>query len=164
MRLITIEQARDHVRSDGDDDELLTTYCDSAEAVCAKIANRSLYATAAELAAAVAAIPDQMVQAYAIYDAAVVDANAQDDDRIKGMKLGLAQVALDKATIKADADIHGLTLDDPANADIVSAVLLTVGHFYRNRENVSAGQGAAAVEVPMTAQNIMELHRWIGPL
>jgi hypothetical protein len=164
MRLITIEQARDHVRADGDDDELLTTYCDSAETVCAKIANRSLFATAAELAAAVAAIPDQMIQAYAAYDAAVVDANAQDDDRIKGMKLGLAQVALDKATIKADADAHGLTLDAVENKDIISAILLTVGHLYRNRENVSAGQGAAAVEVPMTAQNIMEMHRWIGPL
>jgi hypothetical protein len=164
MKLITIEQARDHVRSDGDDDTLLTTYCNAAEAACARLANRSLFATTADLTTAVVAIPDMMVQAYAAYDAAVIDADAQDDDRIKGMKLGLAQVALDRATLRADADMHGLALDMPDCDDILSAILLTVGHLYRNRENVVSGQGAAAVELPMSAQNIMNNHRWIGPL
>lgn len=164
MKLISIEQARDHVKSDGDDDLLLTAYCDGAEAQCARIANRSLFATAAELAAAVAAVPDKMVAAYAAYDAAVTDAYAQDDDRIRDMKLGMAQVALNKATYQADADLHGISVDDPKYSDVVIAVLLTVGHFYRTRENVAVGQGATVAEVPMTAQNIMELHRWIGPL
>jgi Phage QLRG family, putative DNA packaging. len=171
MKLITLDQARDHVKADGDDDELLTVYCNAAEAACARLANRNLYPATADLNAAVATISATMLAAYAAYDAAVLDADAQDDDRMKVMMLAAAQVALNNATNQVDAIVHGLALDVAADAsgqpvgdDIVLAILMTVGHMYRNRESVVTGQGAAAVEVPMSAQNIMAMHRWIGPL
>lgn len=159
MKLITIAQARDHCKADGaDDDAMLTVYADAAEAICARLANRSLFATQAELDAAVAGVAATMATAYANYDAAVEVANGQDDTRIQTMQLAQAQWALDKATVDAEAIIHGIVAD----ADVIDAVLLTTGHLYRNRENVATGTGAAAVEVPMTAQNIMANRRWIG--
>lgn len=164
MKLITLAQARDHCKADGDDDDLITVYADAAEAACARLANRNLYATASELATAIGGVPAAMTTAYATYDADVAIANSQDDTRIQTMMLAQAQVSLDKATNNVDAIIHGLALDTIPGDDIVCAVLMTTGHFYRNRENVITGQGAAAIEVPMSAQNIMSNNRWLGPL
>lgn len=173
MKLITLEQARTHVNADsGDesDDALLTTYCNGAEAACARLANRNLYATATELQAAVSGVPAMMEAAYVAYDAAVAVAESQTDARMKAFHMAAAQTALNTATNNADAIINGLALDvaavngQPVGDDIILAVLMTVGHSYRNRESVVAGQGAAAVEVPLSAQAIMRNNRWIGAL
>lgn len=166
MKLITIAQARSQVKSDGDDDDQLTVYCDAAEAACARLANRSLFATTVERDAAIAAISAAMTAAYTAYDAAIATALTQDDDRIAGMQTALADVALLRATNKAEADLQGLSLEELGDAgkDIPVAVLMTAAHWYRNRENVTSGQGATAIEVPMSAQYIMYNHRWHGPL
>jgi hypothetical protein len=65
--------------------------------------------------------------------------------------------------------MHGLALDaavdadgQPSADDIINAVLLTVGHYYRQRESVTTGQGAAALEVPLTVQHIMSSYHWMG--
>ena len=160
MKLITLAQARDHCHDDGDADALLLQYIDSAEAACAQIANRNLYMTAADQAAAVAAVPTTMSTAYSAYDAAVDIANSADDDRMRSMMLANAKIALDRASITAERTVNGITVEQ--YPDIAIAVLMTVGHFYRNRENVVSGQGAAAIEVPMSAHNIMSNLRWIG--
>ena len=170
MRLITLGQAREHVKSDGDDDALLTTLCNSAEAACARLANRGLFATTSELTAAIATIPTVMAAAYATYDAALIVAQGETDPRMVAIRTASAQKTLDNATLRCDAIRNGLALDAadaaglPSGDDVIAAILLTVGHFYRNREGVVTGQGAAAVEVPMSARHIMDLCRWIGPL
>lgn len=160
MKLITLDQARDHCKADGDDDGLIAVYADAAESACARIANRNLYADATGLAAAIAAVPTAMATAYTDYDAAVAAANSADDDRIRTMMLANAQIALDRATVEAENVLHGITAEE--YPDIISAVLMTVGHFYRNRENVVGGQGASAIEVPMSARNVMTELRWPG--
>jgi hypothetical protein len=160
MKMITIDQARQHCKADGDDDGVLEIYADAAESLCAQLANRNLYKTAAELLAAIAGVPTAMTTAYANYDAAVVIANASDDDRIRTMMLANAQLALNNATISAERTLHGITAED--FPDIISAVLMTTGHFYRTRENVVSGQGAAAIEVPMSAREVMTNLRWPG--
>jgi hypothetical protein len=171
MKLITIDQARAHVRSDGDDDEFLTTLCNAAEAACASLANRDLFATTTELNTAKAGVAASMRAAYTAYDSALVSASAEADARVKDYLNDIAKRNLNAATLAADRIVNGLAIDAatgpsgaPAKDDIISAVLMTVAHFYRNRENVVTGQGAAAVEIPMSAQNIMMQHRWIGPL
>lgn len=164
MQLITIEQARDHVKGEGDDDDIIRTYASAAEAACARLANRALFATTAALNAAVAGVPAAMQAAYDAYDTAIAAAAAADDDRVACMLSAQAQAALDAVTNRCDAITHGLALDAAGNEDIVAAILLTLGHYYRNRESVVTGQGAAAVEVPMAATHIMANHRWIGPL
>ena len=174
MKLITIEQARTHINADsGDetDDALLTTYCNGAEAACARLANRNLYPSTVDLNAAIATVQASMAAAYAAYDTAIEAANALTDERMKAYVTNMAAVQLTSTTVEQDAILHGLALDaaadadgQPARDDIILAILLTVGHSYRNRENVATGQSASAVEVPMTAQHIMAQHRWIGPL
>lgn len=170
MKLITLDEARDHCKAEGDDDGLLTTYCNAAEAACARLANRSLFATTAELNAAVASVNSRMAAAYTTYDAAIASAEAADDDRITAMMKSAAQSQLDAATTRCEADLHGLALDAaadaagmPGNDAIKAAVLLLVAHYYATRPTVITGQGAAAVEVPQGTSDIMALYRWIGP-
>jgi len=53
MRLVTIEQARQHCRVDSDDDQMLTLYGGAAEDAAQEFLNRRVYEDEAELAAAV---------------------------------------------------------------------------------------------------------------
>lgn len=170
MKLITLAQARDHVKADGDDDAQLIIYCNAAEAWAARLANRNLYATTAELSAAVAGVSASLTAAYAAYDAAITAAEASDDDRIEHMMTMQAQNALDKATVQIDRIINGIALDamategsQPSGDDVIGAILLIVGHLYTTRASVVSGQGAAAVEVPMGAREILTQLRWNGP-
>lgn len=164
MQLITIEQARDHVKAEGDDDAQIRLYASAAEAECARLANRALFATTAALNTAVAGVPAKMIAAYAAYDTAMEAAAASDDCRVSGMLAAQAQAALNAVTCECDAITHGVALDVPKYDNIRSAVLLLLGHFYETRPAVISGQGAAAVEVPMGTASIMQGHRWIGPL
>ena len=171
MRLITLDEARAQCKADGDDDELLTTYCNAAESACARLANRSLFATTAELLAAQAGVPAMMAAAYSTYDAAIATAAEQDDDRVGTMMCAAAKVALDNATNKATGIINGLALDAasdvagvPGNDAIKAAILFLVAHYYMTRPAVITGQGAAAIEVPLSTADIMANFRWAGPL
>lgn len=170
MKLITIDEARDHVKADGDDEELLALYCNAAEAACARLANRNLYATTAELTAARNTIGTRMAAAYTVYDAAIADADSQDDDRVGAMLKAAANARLAEITTACEKDMHGLALDAapgvaglPGNDAIKAAVLLLVALYYAIRPAVVTGQGAAAVEVPQGTLDIMANYRWIGP-
>lgn len=163
MQLITIEQARDHCKAEGDDDDLIRVYADAAEAECSRLANRALFPTTAALNAAVAGVPAKMTAAYAAYDSAMETAAASDDDRVACMLSAQADAALTAVTVECEAITHGLALDVPANKNVIAAVLLCLGHYYATRPAVITGQGAAAVEVPRGTSDIMQLHRWMGP-
>jgi hypothetical protein len=170
MRLITIDEARDHCKADGDDDEQLAVYANAAEAMCARLANRSLFATTEDLNAAVATVATRMAAAYSTYDAAIAAADEQDDDRIISMMKAQAQVALNNATLACENDLHGLAIDAagdeagiPGNDAIKGAILFLTAHYYSTRPAVITGQSAAAVEVPQSTADIMALYRWIGP-
>lgn len=170
MKLVTLAQADAHVVAEGEDAELLTLYCNAAEAACARIANRNLYKSSADLTAALATIPTVLADAYATYDAAMTSAEAAEDERVRLAMEDLADVRLEDALTNVDAIKHGLALDatnelgQPIGDDIIAGILFMVGHMYRNREAVATGSGAAAVEVPQTTEAIMLRHRWIGPL
>jgi hypothetical protein len=163
MKLITIEQARDQVKAEGDDDAQIRVYASAAEAECARLANRALFATTAELASAVAGVPAKMTTAYADYDTAMEAAVASDDCRIAGMLAAQSQAALNAVTVECHGITHGVALDNPKYDNIRVAVLLLLQHYYENPA-VITGQGAAAVEVPMGTASIMQGHRWDGPI
>lgn len=170
MRLVTIEDAREHCKADGDDDAMIALYCETAESECARLANRSLFATRAEMAASLATIGTRMAAAYTAYDAAILNADAQGDDRVAGMLKYAAQAQLDSVTTQCEKDAHGLTLESAPDTVGVSgaqairgAVLMAVAHFYATRPAILTGQGAAAVEVPMGTADIMAKLRWAGP-
>ena len=166
MKLITLDQARDHCKADGDDDDLIATYANAAEAACARRANRAIFATTAELTTARDAAKAALIAAYTQYDTNSAAAIASDDNRVSGMLTSFAEATLRNATVRADNVFYGIAMDtdEDTSADIIAAVLLTLGHFYVNRSGVITGQGAAAVEVPDAANTIMDRYRWVGQL
>lgn len=162
MNLISIDQLRSHCKADGDDDQLLTIYGNGAEAACARLANRYIFPDAESMAAAKTAAVAAHTAGWATYDAAVLAANAVSDERVKTVMLENARWALQDLANEMEMTLAGKIANDEINSDIIDAVLLVANHWYENRSEVISGQGAAAVSMPLAAQNIMALHRWIG--
>lgn len=171
MRLITLDEARMQCKADGDDDELIVLYANAAESMCARLANRTLFATSADRAAAVGTVSTRLAAAYAAYDAAIAMARDSDDDRVSAMLMSAAQHQLDETSTLCENDLHGLALDAapdaaglPGKDAIRAAILMLVAHYYATRPAVLTGQGAAAIEVPQGTADIMANYRWTGPL
>lgn len=110
MPLVSLELARSHCKTDGDDDALLSVYLAAAEAHAQEVLNRRVFASAEEMAEA------------------VLDGAAGADPMV-------------------------------VNDAIRAAILLLTGHFYRNREDVVGGRGAAAVQLPMGAVHLLWPYR-----
>lgn len=156
MNIITIEQAREHCKTDAVDDEMLTIYANAAEAACAQLANRALFVDQAALEAAVAAVSPTMTAAFAAHKTAL-DAAASLDEFNREWAEDEANQTLMAARVRASHIIAGKVADD----DIIAAILLTTGHFYRNREENGTTKFD---EVPMGAARIMRWHRRVGTL
>lgn len=157
MNLITIEQAMAHCKADPADEALVAVYASAAEKLCAKSANRNLYKDQTEFDAAVAALPAKMTTVYANHSSAILAAGALDTDN-KATATFIADEALQIAELDMEYTVGGMVAGD----DVIAAVLLTTGHFYRNREEVTTGQGAAAVQLPMGADAIMARYFKVG--
>ncbi|ARU04750.1 hypothetical protein CCO03_08730 [Comamonas serinivorans] len=96
MNLVTLEQAKEHLRVDGnDEDDLIQLKLDAAHEQAVQYLNRSVYDTQAEVDAAV------------------------DEDRPMVV-----------------------------NASVKTAILLTLGHLYANRETADIPDGARALLTP----------------
>lgn len=176
MQIVTLELLSQHCRTDGDDNELLAIYGNAAESAVMRAANRNFYLTTASMDAAVAGIEETLAEAYRKYDLAIEATKGIQSWSRRGAAIDRAETILRRVTLSQDMILHGLVLDLPPNwqteslatlsgagFDVVAAILLTAGHLYRNRENVVAGQGSAAVQVPQTAASLIEPLRWIGP-
>ncbi|ANN78913.1 head-tail connector protein [Bordetella flabilis] len=61
----------------------------------------------------------------------------------------------------AAAVLAGKAGEDPmvVNDMIKAAILLLLGHLYRNREDVISGQTAAAVQLPMGSRALLQPYR-----
>ena len=164
MELLTIDQLRTHCKADGDDDEVLIIYGNGAESACAQLANRYLFADADTLAAAKTAAVAAYQAGWTAYDAAVIAAESASDVRVKDVLIENARWELQRLQNEMEKTVNGLVASDEVNQDILDAVLLIAGHWYENRSEVVIGQGAAAVALPMAAQNIMALKRYQGRL
>ncbi len=159
MKLITLEQAKSHVKSDGDDDDVLKLCVDAAEAWCASLANRALFVDEEDRTLAHADIGGMLTSAWATYDSAVVAADAATDIRVGDIMHSNAGATLRMRESEVDRLVHGIVVTD----DILAAVLLFTAHFYANREEVIAGTQAAVAELPLGGKHIMMRHYWIGP-
>lgn len=152
MNLITIEQARAHCRADAADDDLLTIYGDAAEEAAQQFLNRRVYADESTLSGARDGVPAMLEAADTAYDDAVEAADDLD---------GSARcAALDAAVfVRAAARARAREIDSGivATDDIVSGILLILGHLYRNREDVVTGPAPAAL--PMGAHALLWPHR-----
>ncbi len=158
MQFVTIEEVRQHCKADSGDDAMLTIYGEGAEAAAVAFLNRNVYVDNAALVAALAAV--DMTSIHSAYEDAIEAADALDSDLDKQFAIDAAGIALRSAQVDASFVLEGMVI----TKNIKSAILLIVGHLYRNRETVVAGQSASAVEVPMSAQWLMSPYRKIGPL
>lgn len=160
MQLITIDQARAHCKADAADDTALTIYANAAEGIAAQLVNRDLFPDQQTMDTAQAAVPAALEAAYTAYDTDMANACDVTDAAYRATLEGMARNKLDAATCAASRVMNGLIAD----GDIIGAILLICAHLYANRQSVAVGVGAAAVEVPFTARNILEERRWVGDL
>lgn len=156
MNIITIEQARAHCKTDAQDDEVLTLCANAAERACANLANRGLFVDQAALDTAINGLSATMSAAFTAHaNAMEAAASLPEDDRDLAERI--AEQRLRNAQLAAGNAIHGIVADD----DIIAAILLTTGHFYRNREEVGT---AKFEQLPMGAERIMRWYRRAGSL
>ena len=59
-----------------------------------------------------------------------------------------------------DLRINGVVID----GTITAAILMMLGHFYRNRQEVVVGQYSGATQLPAGARRILEPYLWVGNL
>lgn len=160
MKIVTIEQVRDHARADGDDDPQLELYATAAERMFERLAHRAIFVDSTQMAAAQANVEATVAAAWDAYElshAAVMSlpAGERRDDM-----LARARASLRRVLDEQEAITHGMV----ASEDVQVAICILAAHLYRNREEVVAGQGAAAVQVPMAAERVAYMYRWVGPL
>ena len=153
--MIDIELAREHIKADDEDveDALIEQYIASAKTICEGYCNRKFYDDEAErLAAFNQALLDQ-VTVDDDYDAAI---SAATNDSVRGL--------LTNDHIRRIGEIrqqaNGVITDDT----ITAAMLMTLGHLYKNRQEVIAGQQSSATWVPAGAQRMLQPYLWIGDL
>lgn len=154
MPLITPEQAAMQTHADGVDADMLALWSGAAERAAMNFLNRRVFADAAELAAAVALVSAALTEADAAYELAR-EAAEEMDGSARCAALRAACALREVAVEEARATYAGIVVTD----DVLSAMLLILGHLYRNREAVVTGQGAAAVELPMGAHSLLWPYR-----
>lgn len=158
MKLITIEQARAQCKvEDSDEDMTLLECARAAEERCARLANRNIYATIGEKATAIAASTVKLGDARVAYDAAVAAIPGDASTLQLATMMRAAHADMDAAVLEHERAVTGIVVND----DIRHAVLLTVGKYYRHREDVTDERVGV---LPEGAARIMRHYRWAGDL
>lgn len=159
MEIVTIADVLEHCKADSDDQSLLEIHAAAAERACAHRCNRKFFATQNALDTAIAALPAAVSAASTAYKTAMGAAAALEEG---SDERNFAECAAKNnrtlALLEADAVLGGIVVDKTGKyAHVFTAILITAAHFYKNREPVSTGQGAAAVEIPLSAERICDL-------
>lgn len=156
MSIVTLEQAKAHLRVDGtDEDALIEVYLDAAEQSAADYMERNLYEAAGDLADAIAAVHDAMAAATATYEADVEAAEAIDDAVERAIALRRADSIYAAAQDSAARTCSGMVMTQAVR----SAVLLLVGHLYQNRSAVVDSSRAQVAEAPLAVRWLLDPHR-----
>lgn len=142
MSLVTLAQAKLHLRVDGtDEDSLIQIYIDAAEQDVANTLQRNIYADNTALSAAIAAAPTALANATTAYEAAITAADLIEDADQQDVATIKAREDYFHAIEEAKRTNRGLVINDT----IKSAILLLIGHLYGNREEVVVGLNMAAM-------------------
>lgn len=152
---IDIDFARTFLKADGDDDDLITGQITSARNICEDYCNRKFYDTRGDQDDDFTLALTDRATALAGRKAAMasVTGTTRDDSVTRALIWDHYIEVLADITQR----INGIVIDDAINA----AILITLGHLYKNREdNVSTGNNV--VQVPVGAQRILQPKLWIG--
>ena len=156
MPMIDLALARQHLKIDEGDtteDTLVTQYINSATSACEGYCNRKFYAT-----------QDALDIDYAAARTALDDARTARDTALEGVTdCDTRSIITDRYNSQRAAclrRIHGIVVDDTIRA----AILMMLGHFYRNRQEVVVAQYSGATQLPAGAKRILEPYLWVGDL
>jgi hypothetical protein len=150
MSIVTLAAAKLHLRIEGgNEDALIQVLVNASELSAAKFMARNVYADQGALDAAVAGVAAALASASAAYEAATTAADLIMNAVERAFALVAAEDAYTNAQTLARMTQAGIVINDA----IVSAVLLTVGHLYLNREGVV---DRALVELPMGVQYLLQ--------
>lgn len=131
MSLIDLDRAKLHLRVDTDDeDALITGQLVAAERLSMAWIRRNVYADQAALNAAVLAVPAALSAATAAYEAALALASELPNAMERAAAVAAAQEAYEDAQGDAKRTRRGVVVEEL----FISAVLLTLGALYENRE------------------------------
>jgi hypothetical protein len=154
--MIDLALARQHLKIDEGDtteDALVTQYIDSATSACEGYCNRKFYASVTEWR-------DDYTAAMTALD----NARTARDTALEGVTdCGTRSIITDRYNSQRAAclrRIHGIVVDGTIRA----AILMVLGHFYRNRQEVVVAQYSGATQIPAGAKRILEPYLWIGDL
>ena len=151
---IDLDLARQHLKADPEDieDDLIEQYIASAISACEGFCNRKFYQDAATKDSDYAAAMEVMQEAIDTRDAALADAT-----NVEIRSIINNNFAVKRGSVLARC--NGIVVDDTVTA----AILLMLGHFYKNRQEVVVSQ-ASATQLPAGAKRILEPYLWIGDL
>lgn len=155
--MIDITLVRQHLKADPEpvEDALIEQYIASAQTICEGYCNRKFYATPEDKADALLAYPAQLQTIKDEYDARIENV-PEDDNETRSIANSLYATAIGELRQR----INGVVVDNTIRA----ALLMTIGHLYKNRQDVITGQNASATKVPIGAQRILQPYLWIGNL
>lgn len=160
LQYLTLDEARTHCKADGEDDDLILLYAEAAERDGVVSLNRAVFKTEPELAAAIADLPTVMAAARQERDDALAAADEITDACDRQESRNLALQTYDNQRFVWSGIRNGIVID----AHLKGAMLMTTAHYYQNKASVVAGQGAAAVQVPLNAEWIYTKRRYMGEL
>lgn len=150
MSLVTVAEAKLHLRVDhSEEDTLIQAYINAAEANVQHSLCRYAYADQSALAAAVLAAPAALQSAASAYEAALAAADLIADNTQAEVARNAAGEAYLHALDVAAFTQRGIVIND----SIKTAILLTVGSLYENREAVTE---RAAYLLPMGIDHLLQ--------
>lgn len=151
--LVNLTTARQHLRVEDDYPEAqITPYLAGAEASAGDFLNRRIFASAGDLAAAIALLPVALNDATAAFEQALDDADDITDPCAREAARADALQVLRQVQDVARETRLGIVI----NPAIEAAILLTLGHLHENREDVVIG---SATQLPKGAEFLLWPHR-----
>jgi len=135
---ITPEIAKVHLRDPSADAADLALKSAAAELSAVSYLDRAVFADQTTLDAAVALVPAALIAAKAAFSAADAAADLIADVDIRLIEKAYALETYSSAVFSAARTRRGILI----NAAIQSAMLLTLGHLWENREDASIPYGA----------------------
>jgi len=148
MSLLTLSQARAHLRIDGTaSDADLLLKIEAAERSAVEYLGCNVYEDDTDLARAIAAVPAMLSAAKSAYDAAYAVAVAIDDADLSLIEQEHALSVYSRAVNAATRTRNGVVV----NELILAAMLLILGWLYETRED--------ATEMPRAARDLLHPYR-----
>lgn len=154
MPIVTIEQARAHVRVEDDyPAEQLQAAIDGAQDAAQAYLNRAIYEDQEALDTARAGYAAGIGEAAQARDDALAAASQINDPVERCAAIEMANLQHREAVAAADRCIHGIVV----NPSIKQAILLRIGSYYAIRADGVVG--ATVAELPMGAQSLLRPYR-----